>query len=79
MHNAQERLVTGEETSPTSEGVALEHTLAGVLRQDLNDTTTLGTGSDIPLEVAGGDRKRTEEWERTVEETKKKGNVQGLG
>ena len=25
-----------------------------MLRQDLNDTTTLGTGSDIPLEVAGG-------------------------
>ena len=54
VDDAEERLVRGEETGTASESVALEHALAGVLRQDLNDTTTLGTGSDIPLEVAGG-------------------------
>ena len=51
MHNAQERLVTREETSPTGEGVALEHTLARVFGQDLHDTSTLVPASDIPLEV----------------------------
>ena len=51
MHNAQERLVTGEETSPTGEGVALKHTLARVFGQDLHDTSTLVPASDIPLEV----------------------------
>ena len=51
MHNTQERLVTREETSPTSEGVALKHTLARMFGQDLHDTSTLVPASDVPLEV----------------------------
>lgn len=51
MHDTQERLVRGEETSPAREGVALKHTLARMFGQDLDDSSTLVPGSDIPLEV----------------------------
>ena len=51
MHDAQERLVTREETSPTGEGVALKHTLAGVFGQNFYDTSALVSASDVPLEV----------------------------
>ena len=54
VDDAEEGLVRGEETGTASEGVALEHTLAGVLGEDLDHTTALGAGGNIPLEVATG-------------------------
>ena len=51
VNDAEEGLVTREETGPAGQGVTLEHALAGVLGQDLDDTTAIGTGGDIPLEV----------------------------
>ena len=51
VDDAEEGLVTREETGPAGQGVTLEHALAGVLGQDLDDTTAVLTGGDIPLEV----------------------------
>ncbi len=51
MHDTQEGLVTREETSPTREGVTLKHTLARMFGQDLDNSSTLVSGSHIPLEV----------------------------
>ena len=51
MYNTKEGLVTREQAGPTCQGVALKHTLASMLRQHLNDTSTFATAGDIPLEV----------------------------
>ena len=51
VHDTEERFVTREETSPTRESIALKHTLARMFGQDLNDSSTLVSRSDIPLEV----------------------------
>jgi hypothetical protein len=52
VDNAKERLIAREQACAACEGVALEHALAGVLGENLDDASTLPTGSDIPLEVS---------------------------
>lgn len=52
VNDAEERLIAGEETGTASEGVTLEHALAGMFRQNLNDAPALASGRDVPLEVA---------------------------
>ena len=52
VDDAEERLVAREEPRPARERVALEHALAGVFREDLNDASALAAGRDVPLEVA---------------------------
>lgn len=54
MDNSQERFVRREESSPAREGVALHHALASVLRQNLDDTSTICTSGLVPLEVTTG-------------------------
>lgn len=56
MHDAQERFIAWEQPSTTSERVPLQHTLAGMLGQHLDDTSTLGARGNIPLEVSSGIR-----------------------
>ena len=51
VDDAEEGLVTWEETSSSGKGITLKHALASVLRQKLNDTSALRARSDIPLEV----------------------------
>ena len=52
MNDTQERLVTREQASATSQSVTLQHALAGVLREHLNNAPTLSSRSYIPLEVS---------------------------
>ena len=51
MYNTKERLVRREEASPPCECVSLQHTLAGMLREDFDYTSSAGTRILIPLEV----------------------------
>ena len=51
LDNAQKCLVAWKEAGTTSERVTLEHSLAGMLRKYLNDTTTFAARGYIPLEV----------------------------
>lgn len=51
VHDTQKRLVAGKETDTAGECVSLHESLAAVLREDLNDTATLGPGVLVPLEV----------------------------
>ena len=51
MDDPEESFVAREESRSASEGVSLEHALAGVLRKDLDDAPTLGPGGDVPLKV----------------------------
>lgn len=55
LNDTEERLVGGEETRATSEGVALQHALASMLGEDFDDASTLPARSDVPLEVTAGD------------------------
>jgi len=52
MDNPEESFIAGKEAGSSSEGVALEHSLAGMFGKDLDDTTSLGARGDVPLEVA---------------------------
>lgn len=54
VDDSKECLVRWEEGRATSEGVALHHALASVLRQNLNNTTAIAAGSNVPLEVTTG-------------------------
>lgn len=51
MDDSKECLVRWEEGRATSEGVALHHALTCVLRKNLNDTTAIAAGSNVPLEI----------------------------
>lgn len=51
VHNTQEGFVTWEETSSSGECESLDHTLTGVLGQDLDDSTAACSGSNVPLEI----------------------------
>jgi hypothetical protein len=52
VDDAEECFVAWEEACSPSEGVTLEHTLTGVFREDLDNTSTFIAGGDIPLEVS---------------------------
>jgi len=52
VDDGQEGFIAGEETGSTSEGVTLHHALHGVLGQNLDDSTTLSSAGNVPLEVA---------------------------
>ena len=54
VNDTEESLVAREKGGTSGESVALHHALAGMLRQDLDDTSTFGTTSNIPLEVTSG-------------------------
>jgi len=51
LDNAQKCFKAWKEAGTTSERVTLEHSLTGVLRKYLDDTTTFATRGYIPLEV----------------------------
>ena len=54
VDDAEEGFVAGEEAGSPSEGVPLEHSLAGMFGKNLNDATSLCARGGIPLEVAAG-------------------------
>ena len=51
VDDSEEGLVGREQASAPCEGVSLHHTLASVLRENLDDTSTAVASCDIPLEV----------------------------
>lgn len=52
MNDPQKTLIRWEDTSSSSEGVALQETLTGMLAEDLDDSATLSVGEFIPLEIS---------------------------
>lgn len=51
MNNAKETLVRGKQRSSSSQSVALEEPLTGMLRENLDDSSTSGIGKLIPLHI----------------------------
>ena len=51
MDDAQEGFITRKQPGPTRQRVTLQHTLASVFRQDLDDSSALVARGDVPLEV----------------------------
>jgi len=54
MDDTEEGFVARKEASSSGDGVALEHSLAGMFGKDLDDATSLCARGDIPLKVAAG-------------------------
>jgi len=55
VYDSKESLIAREERSSSSKCVPLQHALAGMLGQYLNDAPVLTTGSNIPLEITSSD------------------------
>lgn len=51
MNDPKKAFVRRKDSNATSQGVSLHETLADMLTQNLNDTTTTSIGKLIPLEV----------------------------
>jgi len=55
LYDTQERLVRREQSMSSSQGVTLQPTLKSVLREHLNNPSTIVGSLGIPLEVPVGD------------------------
>jgi hypothetical protein len=51
MHDPQKRLIAREQARPARERVSLEHTLARVFGEYLDDAPALRAARGVPLEV----------------------------
>lgn len=51
VDDAEETLIAREDSSPTSQSVALQESLASMFTEDLDNSTSFGTGELIPLEI----------------------------
>jgi hypothetical protein len=52
VNDPEEGFVAREKTRSAGESVPLEHTLAGMFGEDLNDASAFATALRVPLEVA---------------------------
>jgi hypothetical protein len=52
VDDPEERFIAREKTRSAGEGVPLEHTLAGMFGEDLNDASAFAAALGVPLKVA---------------------------